>query len=119
MDHMKIIDRLYKKSDGIRRMDDFRSPAFFEIETGQTGATRPGTDANTQHYLEAKVSVTFWANQAQYERARELAQQALVHRLYGEILGELSELRLQISNGDRRAAMEAVDRLGSKLYINR
>jgi hypothetical protein len=119
MDHFKIIDHLYKKSESIRRMDDFRSHPFFTIETGQTGAVRPRTDANTEHYLEARITTTFWANQAQFEHARELAEQALVYRLYGEVIAELSELRLQISNGNREACLMAVDRLGSKLYLNR
>ena len=119
MDHMKIIDHLYRKSENIKRMDDFQSAPFFEIETGQTGVTRPGLDANTEHYLEARITTTFWTNQAQFEHARELAEQALVHRLYGEIIAELSELRLQISNGNREACLIAVDRLGSKLYLNR
>ena len=119
MDHMKIIEHLQEKSEAIRRMDDFRSPDFFKIESGQTGKVIPGTDANTEHYLEAKIAVTFWANQAQYHDARKLAQEVLVHRLYGDVIAELSELRLQISNGDRVACLMTVDRLGSKLYLNR
>jgi hypothetical protein len=98
-------------------MDDFRSPVFFEITSEETGNTRPGLDANQEFYLEARLTVTFWANRAQYECARELAETVLVHRLYGDILGELSELKLQISNGDRGASMLAVSRLEQKLCV--
>jgi len=114
---MNILDHLLQKSNDIRRMDDFQSPEFFKMKSGETGVTRPGIDATTQFYLEATVSVTFWANPAQYHYARELAEQALLHRLYGGILGEISEVRLQVSNGCREAAMVAVNRLESKLYL--
>lgn len=116
MTTINVIDNLYEKTDHIRRVDGFNSRDFFTLEQGETGHMRPGLDANQEFYLEARIVVTFWANQAQHDHARKLALQALAHRLYGDILSDLSELKLQISNGNRDGCMVVVDRMESKLY---
>lgn len=115
MDVCEIIRQLHVKSDNIQRMDDFQSPRFFDMNSGETGEYRPGLDANTQFYLEARITTTFWANGAQYDQARRLAEHALIHRLYGDILGNMAELRLQISNGNRMACLKLLNQMEAKL----
>lgn len=117
MSRLEVLTRLESIGTGIRGVDDFRSQTpFFEIEMGETGKWKPNTlDANEEWHLTAKLTVTFWANRAQLDRARETAERALVHRLYADTLGDLAELRLAISNGDRSASMAVCDRIESKL----
>jgi hypothetical protein len=111
-----VLEHLQERSLGYRRRDDFMAPDFFAVKCGPTNVPlRPGTDANEQFCLEATLSVTFWANQAQFSRAREIAERALIHRLYADVLADLTELHLQINNGDRDACHKIVCNIESKL----
>lgn len=115
MPQLNVLDRLQEQSLGYRRMDDFNAPDFFKVDCGGTGRLRPGLDANEEWCLTATLAVTFWANGAQYSRAKEIAEHALVHRLYADILGDLAELQLQISSGGRDECHRIVNRIKSKL----
>ena len=113
---LDILNRLEATRTGMRGRNEFNQTPFLKIETGKTGKVKPYTlDANEEWHLTAKLTVTFWANQAQFERASDTAERALVSRLYADVLGEVNELRLQISNGDQLACMEICDRIESKL----
>ena len=103
---------LRARKGNMRRMDDFGRDSVIEINAGETGATKPyRLDANQEWFLEAKVSITFWANQAQYSGALRVAERALKARLYEGVLMELHNARLAVSNGDRREAFAALDRM--------
>jgi len=115
MSILSVLDRLETRSTGYRRMDDFSAPDFFKVESGETGKIRPGIYANEEWYIQATLSVTFWANQAQFQFAKEIAEHALVNRLYYDVLSDLNELQLQISNGDKMACREIVCRIKSKI----
>lgn len=115
MARIEILSRLEERSLGYRRMDDFHAPDFFKVESRETRRVRPGSDANEEWCLTATLAVTFWANRAQFSRAKEIAEHALVHRLYYDILGDFAELQLQISNGGRDECHRIVNRIKSKL----
>lgn len=112
---MRILQQLQAERTGTQRMDDFREPPF-TVECGTTGKIRPDTlDANEEWHLTARVGVTFWANKAQFHDAMKVAERALIARLYEDVLAELPELRLALSDGNRRAALEICGRIESKL----
>jgi hypothetical protein len=116
MTRLSILDNLRERSLGYHRMDEFNAPDFCTVRCAPTAAPlRPGLDANEQWALEATLSVTFWANRAQFPQVKEKAEKALVHRLYADILGDLAELQLQISNGNKMACHEIVHQIQSKL----
>jgi hypothetical protein len=115
MSRVSILEHLEARSIGYRHLDEFDAPDFCTVKYGETGKSRYGLDANQEWCLEATISVTFWANTAQYQHAREIAERALVHRLYADVLRELPELRMQISNGSRMGCLRIVDRIEQTL----
>ncbi len=103
---------LHARKGHMKRDDEFGRESVLEISDGRTGEVKPySLDANEEWFLEAKVSITFWANRAQYSHAREIAERALKARLYEGVLMELHNARLAVSNGDRREAYAALDRM--------
>ena len=112
---MKILENLQAKETGNRRLDEFREPVLV-VDYVKTGQIRHDTtDSNSEWHLTATLCVTFWANNAQLSTAKKLAEKVLVARLYQDVLAELPELRLAISNGDRRAALRVCDRIDAKI----
>ena len=112
---MKILEQLQTKPTGYARYDEFESPTL-AMTYEPTGNVRPyQLDANEEWCLFGNISITFWANKAQFEEATKLAKRALVARLYGDILVELPELRLALSDGDKRRAFAVCDRIEDKL----
>src|SRR5699024_6806852 len=88
---------------------DFREPAM-TMQCKETGRLREHTiNRNQEWVLEAKINITFWANSAQYDDAKAIAERELLAKIYGPARNALHRIRLAISNGDRRAAMAAVD----------
>lgn len=109
---MKVLQQLHRRRTGMQRYDEFDTPAAYDVHCGATGEMRPDTlDRNEEWQLSATLCVTFWANQAKFDTAVKIAERALSHRLYGDVLSELYQLRLAVSNGDRRAAYIVIDRL--------
>ena len=117
MNKLYILGHLQAKSLEYRRYDDFRAPDFCVVNCEKTGRTRPIPDANEEWVIQATLSVTFWANTAQYQQARVIAERTLAHRLYADVLGDLAELHMQISNGDKRACTEIVFRIEGKIRM--
>ena len=113
---MRILQDLMAEKTGRRRIDDFRDPPF-TVEYGKTGNINDPQNlaTNEEWHLTAKVRVTFWANKAQFHDAMKIAERALIARLYEDIIIELPELRLALSDGNRRAALEIFGRIESKL----
>ena len=116
MSRLNVLDHLEERSLGYRRLDDFNAPDFFTVGCGATGKhLQYGSDPNEEWCLTATIAVTFWANPAQHSRAKEIAKKALVHRLYADILGDLAELHLQISSGNRDECQRIVCQIQSKI----
>ena len=89
--------------------DDFaRNLVTYCLDT--TGNVRDWTpDANQEWFLEAKVRVTFWANQAQVRDAEKIAYRALMAGLYSDVLAELAYLRKAISDSDKSECYRLLD----------
>lgn len=104
--------KLFEREGRMQRNDDFGRQSVVDVIAGETGETKPyEMVAKRQWFLEAKVSVTFWANKAQYNDARKIAERALKARLYEGVLMEIHNARLAVSNGDKREAWSALDRM--------
>lgn len=112
---MKIFEQLRAERTGMRRQDEFREDVL-TVDYGKTGEIRPYTlNANEEWHLTGTLRVTFWANKAQFDDAIKIAERAMIARLFGDVLAELPELRLAISNGDRRGCLSVCDRIEAKL----
>jgi hypothetical protein len=108
---MSIRKNLNVRQGYMLRRDEFVSD-IISVTSGETGRIRDHEiDANQEWFLEAKVAVTFWANKAQYQTAREIAEKALMAELYSDVLVELRMARLAISNGDKIEAFKVIDRI--------
>jgi hypothetical protein len=110
-ERLNALDRLIETKTETRGFDEFAS-----VHCKKTGEIKDYTsDKNEEYVITLALRVNFWANQAQYNEARQFAEKVLVAKLYHEILGDLSELRLQISNGHRYEAMKICNSIESKL----
>ena len=98
---------------GIRYIDEFG--AALTVNCIDQGSVISDFSVQHEWTLMARTEVTFRANRAQFERARETALMALFAMLYSDVLKELPRLRLAISNGDRMAATLACDRIESAI----
>lgn len=91
-------------------IDEFNGP--MQCFTGETGEVRDFiSDRNKQWFLEAQLQVTFWANDAQRQDEERYARRALMNYLYSDVLCELANLRMAISDGNRRKANTALDKI--------
>lgn len=114
-ERLNILDELIESTTDKRGFDEFQAITA-STTCNQTGEFKPNTlDRNTEWSLTLILRVNFWANQAQYHDARKIAEKVLVTKLYQDTLGDLAELRLQISNGNRMGAIMICDRIESKL----
>lgn len=113
---LTALEHLRERNTHYKRRDEFMAPEFCTIMCAPTAAPRRyDTDTNEQWILEVMFSVTFWANRVQYPKAREIAERTLIHRLYGDILADLSELKLAIINGDKDACLQVCFEMEGKL----
>jgi hypothetical protein len=103
----KIIENLLLIKGWGQKPDDF-SPVLSSCVV-ETGDIRPAANYGTtqlRYVLEVRVGIDLWANQAQLPSAVDIATRAFAKRMYGDIQGMVHEAMLQISNGDRDAAMK-------------
>lgn len=114
---MSVFDNLEDRLTGMKRLNDFGSPVVaLAIEERRTGKIRDYTlDANTEHELSAKLSVRFWANSAQINEARKVAERSLAHLLYADVLAKLQMIEHAISDGDQNAAFDWCGKLRSSI----
>ena len=111
----KLSENLEVRRGSRVRPDDFaRNLVTYCLDT--TGNVRDWTpDANQEWFLEAKVRVTFWANQAQIRDAEKIAYRALMTSLYSEVLAELAYLRLSVSDGDKDECYRILGRIDNTI----
>jgi len=64
-----------------------------------------------EYRVEFLYSVMFRCNDAQYESARKRAEDQLVYRLYGDIIGNCKTALNAITSGDRRTAIKEVTKI--------
>lgn len=112
---MSALDHLREETTGQRGI---RSLVPFTVTPydQRTGDVRPGTlDANIEHRLTLTLSQTFWANNAQYTKAKEAARRAIYAHLYGNIHRELECLMVAIYAGSAEDCLAAVERIRKEI----
>lgn len=99
-----------KRVHGSRKPDEF-DDNIIQYEVINTGYVKDLSSFTMQeeYCLQAKASVNFWANKAQYQTALKIAERTLNAHLYGDMYAEIHKTRLAVSNGDRKAAFAAID----------
>lgn len=114
---MSVFDRLIEKATGMRKSENmWGQPVEMKIRRRETGEIRPYTlDANKEHELSATLAVRFWANSAQLESARKVAERALANLLYHDVLGKLSEIEHAVMDSDGRRAFQVCGELRAML----
>lgn len=111
-----IFDALVARCDGLQRVDGFgdSGPRITAIAE-PTGEFRPGLDRNERWMLTARVTVHFWANKAQFPEARIMAERQLAVALYGDFLADVTKASAAVIDGDRSAALAALDALRDRI----
>jgi hypothetical protein len=102
---MTILSRLQEKR-GDRMPDPFAPRLIAEVK--QTGNYKPyETSFNTEFRLTVTVEVTFWADQAQYAMAREVAEKILAETMFKDIIISAHKAMSAASAGNRNGVMQA------------
>lgn len=116
---MSIIDQYFKhEPTGFTREDAFSRPALTSLECKKTGNYRPAEYAAQDEYiLRGVIEIPFFANRAQLENARNVAGRVLLQRVYGPMLGCMSELRHAIHNSDAHEALRIIDRMQTEMGL--
>ncbi len=106
----KIEDRL----TGMRRADYWASqPAVLDYAVEETGRIREHQQ-QSEHVLQLRLAVTYWANPAQERDARRATEHVLLHALYADILQPLAALRRACTSGTREEALALCGEIESK-----
>ena len=104
---MKIFDRLYNHTDRLQVIPTIR-PMHVELSSDATGRMADAVDRSTEWVVRLRIEQNFWANQAQFELARNYAVKTLAHQLYENIHKHIPMLENAIASGDRGGAFRIV-----------
>lgn len=92
----------------------FGTDEFVSIDLVETGNQKYLTlDQNKEWRLEARLSVSFWANNAQLHDAKQIALKALYAGIYEDVWRLLPQLRRAISDGSKEQAFRIADMMES------
>lgn len=72
-------------------------------------------DRTFGYRMQATIYVDFWANAAQFDRARENAEKLILNRVYDDVLRELHLIRSTLFARDTAAAIVLIDKLETAL----
>jgi hypothetical protein len=72
----------------------------------KTDITRPFINRHSQYFLEARIGVEFWANDAQLIDGIKMAKKTFARRIYSDIRSFVLEIMQDISNSDKERAMK-------------
>ena len=106
---MKLKDKFISSKES-RRFDDNFCSRYLEKST--SGGCSDLHDLEIgNYYLRLEAVVKFSSPESHYEQARKNAENLLLQNLFSEQLAMIHDLRLEIFNGDRDAALKTADRL--------
>lgn len=93
-----------------RMVDNIQRSSIIAWDTA-TGGPTPGYVENLkgEFILKCTLAINFWANHEEFYTARQAAKKTIAYRLYGDIPIEVQNARFAISNGDRDAALAALN----------
>jgi aryl-alcohol dehydrogenase-like predicted oxidoreductase len=100
---MTVIDRIQIEETNIKRPYQEKISMLDCKETGELRGF--GFETQTLHRMRLVVGVEFWANQAQYNLAREQAQRHLLHTLHGDMLAKIDGAIHAIYNNDQENSL--------------
>lgn len=114
---MSVFDDLEQKATGQERRDSLWEPplnvSFSQRETGKIDPM--GFATRKEYVLSVTLASRFWANQAQLQQAREVAERSLATLLYHDVLAKLSQIEHAVINGDGKEAYQACGEMRSML----
>jgi len=100
-----------KEAGRIRPEKPKLTASFFQSDPDEIG--------NLSHQFEFVTKLTiethFFANKAQYEYAKKIAQKAVVSILYGDTVSKLDELKHAIFNDNQEYALSMIDDIKKQL----
>jgi len=68
-------------------------------------ADQPPHDLQKKYLLQLTTISEFWANNAEYSRAKKIAEKCMLDHIYGDIRSMIHRLRLEVHNGNTEEAM--------------
>jgi hypothetical protein len=109
---MTLLERLQTHHTGRQFIDEF-DPLEVDLKVGESPdfVAQIHAAPKTEYVAELRIGTSFRANPADFARGKADAQRLLIAALYEDVNRELPVLRLAISSGDRRAAMQALHRI--------
>lgn len=114
---MSILNDLEQLATGQRRANDLWGPPLnVRLLENKTGKIEPMGFATSEEYeLSLTLVSRFWANRAQVQEARKVAERSLASLLYQDVLAKLSQVEHAIMDGDGRSAYTACSELRAML----
>lgn len=98
----RLLEKAQVKDDQICRHQPSSVSVFIDCEPYPE---QPPHELQKKYLLQLVTQVEFWANPAEYDRAKECAELNLMELIYGDIRSMFHRLRLEIHNGNRDEAM--------------
>lgn len=115
---MNIVER-YSEIDRTGQVRPRRTQVNLRVE--KTGDTMPSPvpsfDHQSEYIMRLRVGRNFWANDAQFESARQQNMKALMHELYKDALGHIAEIRSSLMEDDFERALVACGELEKDLGL--
>lgn len=106
-----LLKQMKTFNTGERQPNYIRTRPQYTITTESEPTTYDPFDFTEKHIMQLKVFTAFYANPAQYERAKEYAQADLVDFLYKDAKDVLMGIRRSVLHGDQNKALAECDRL--------
>jgi hypothetical protein len=98
-----------------RKIDEFRQMDDFKLSVKKDSIS--SISYEDAYVITANMNVHFHANRVNYENAKEAALSLLMSSFYHDIIPQLKELRVNISDGDKRKSLNMVNEILD--YISR
>lgn len=108
------IDGMLEQPTGDRYSDRWPRPIARFKESEPIPTLEP---FRMEYTLQLRLGTTFVCNQAQYRQAREHAEELLIHKLYGDMLGMIAEATHAVYSDGPEATLEVLNKM--RKYLTR
>lgn len=112
---MTIIERLQAKNTHEQRVE---RPVKLRIDYQDSGISRKSAASfshQDKYVLRGELFVEFWANNAQFDRAKKQAERVMIGHLYGDAIRRIDDAIHGIYNDDMELALSALSELRKEL----
>ena len=114
---MSILEKVQEVETRTKRMQEF--VPLIAIKAKETDESRLGEFGSfsdqTRFILQVVIAVDFWANRAQYNDSRKMAERYLLAKLYENLRPHLIDLRKAVSDGSLHDAIDALGKLQQEM----